>query len=158
MKALPCPLCGATPHHGLGKVEHCQLHGEPFQRWNIKCPKGHVSVWGMDKARALREWNARPGHPTPDDPLNSGEWHNPDDLVAMRRMADALSVLHYSILNPNMGRDDLIRTAREWYPLAMRTVPTVKTEAEDCSNCNCSPGQIERCQKRRAVTVSEVRK
>lgn len=67
MKALPCPLCGATPHHGLGKVEHCQLHGEPFQRWNIKCPRGHVSVWGMDKAQALREWNARPGQPTPDD-------------------------------------------------------------------------------------------
>lgn len=59
MKALHCPFCGATPHHGLGKVEHCQLHGEPYQRWNIKCPHGHASIWGMDKADALRVWNSR---------------------------------------------------------------------------------------------------
>lgn len=57
-----------------------------------------------------------------DDPLNSGEWHNPDDLVAIRRLKDALSVLHHSILNPGQGRVDLIRIAQEWYPLAMQPV------------------------------------
>jgi hypothetical protein len=59
-KSEQCPLCGATPHHGLGKVEHCQLHGEPFQRFSIWCPKGHVKVTSMTEEAAQKEWNARP--------------------------------------------------------------------------------------------------
>lgn len=59
-KSLPCPFCGARPHHGLGKVEHCSLHGEPFQRFNIWCPKGHAKVSGANEELANREWNTRP--------------------------------------------------------------------------------------------------
>lgn len=66
MKALPCPFCGATPHQGQGKVEYDQLHGDPYQRWHIKCPHGHANVWGMNQELALREWNTRA-------PFNEGE-------------------------------------------------------------------------------------
>lgn len=54
-----CPLCGARPHHGLGKVQHCSLHGGPFQDFSIWCPKGHVKVTSVNEEVALREWNTR---------------------------------------------------------------------------------------------------
>lgn len=66
--ALRCPLCGAKPHYGLQKVEHCSLHGEPFQRFAIWCPKGHVRVDAMNEALALKEWNTRT--PAPAQPAD----------------------------------------------------------------------------------------
>ena len=59
-RSKPCPLCGATALHGLTKVENCQLHGEPFQRFAIWCPKGHARVVGANEQIANREWNNRP--------------------------------------------------------------------------------------------------
>lgn len=58
-KALPCPFCGATPHRGPGKVEHCQLHGEPFQRFSVWCPRGHAKITGRNESAAREEWNMR---------------------------------------------------------------------------------------------------
>ena len=54
-----CPFCGATPHRGLGKVYHDQLHGEPHQDFSIWCPKGHAKVTGVNAALAADEWNTR---------------------------------------------------------------------------------------------------
>lgn len=54
-----CPFCGAKPHQGLGKIQHCSLHGEPFQDFHIKCPKGHASVDGVNRERAVEAWNTR---------------------------------------------------------------------------------------------------
>lgn len=52
----PCPFCGATPHHGLGKVQHCQLHGDPFQDFSIWCPHGCAKITRGDGARAWKDW------------------------------------------------------------------------------------------------------
>lgn len=51
-----CPFCKATPHHGLGKVEHCQLHGEPFQRFSIWCPHGCAKITRMTETSARKDW------------------------------------------------------------------------------------------------------
>lgn len=56
-----CPFCGAHPHHGLTKVEFDQLHGDPFQRYRIWCPKGHADVRSVNRELATFEWNHRPG-------------------------------------------------------------------------------------------------
>jgi len=58
-KSLPCPFCGATPHHGLTKVEYCQLHGEPFQRFRINCPHGCAQIVMPTEAMAREKWNTR---------------------------------------------------------------------------------------------------
>lgn len=60
-KSKGCPFCGAPPHHGLGRVEHCQLHGEPFQRFQIWCPKGHAKITAADETRARELWDTRAG-------------------------------------------------------------------------------------------------
>lgn len=54
-----CPFCGSHPHHGLTKIEHCQLHGEPFQRFKIHCPKGHATVIEASEEIATEIWNTR---------------------------------------------------------------------------------------------------
>jgi hypothetical protein len=59
-KLLPCPFCGAKPHQGLTKVEHCQLHGEPFQRFEVKCPHTCARIVRPDRAAAIAAWNTRP--------------------------------------------------------------------------------------------------
>jgi len=59
-KSSGCPLCGATPHHGLDKVEHCSLHGEPFQRFSIWCPAGHARVTSINESAARKQWEQRP--------------------------------------------------------------------------------------------------
>jgi len=59
-----CPFCGATPHRGLGKKESCQMHGEPFQRYSIWCPKGHANVTAQNEAMARQEWSSRAGAPS----------------------------------------------------------------------------------------------
>jgi len=58
-RSLPCPFCGATPHHGLTKVEYCQLHGEPFQRFRINCPRGCAQIVALTEAMAREKWNTR---------------------------------------------------------------------------------------------------
>jgi hypothetical protein len=62
---LPCPFCGSTPRHGLGKVQHCQLHGDPYQNYRVWCAKdgahydsSHARVSAGDKDRAVAAWNA----------------------------------------------------------------------------------------------------
>ena len=55
-KRVKCPFCGATPHHGLGKVQHCQLHGEPFQTFSIWCPHGCAKITGGTERQALKQW------------------------------------------------------------------------------------------------------
>jgi hypothetical protein len=62
---LGCPFCGATPHRGLGKVWHDQLHGEPHQDFSFWCPKGHARVTASNEARALKAWNTRATPPAP---------------------------------------------------------------------------------------------
>lgn len=54
-----CPFCGATPHQGKTKIEYDQLHGEPFQRYQIFCPHqcAHVIESGEELART--RWNTR---------------------------------------------------------------------------------------------------
>lgn len=59
MKSLACPFCGATPHHGLGKVQHCQLHGEPFQDFSIWCPSGCAKITRRNEKIARLVWNTR---------------------------------------------------------------------------------------------------
>lgn len=54
-----CPFCGATPHRGLTPVQHDQLHGDPFQRYRIWCPKGHASVEEVNEEQAVEAWNTR---------------------------------------------------------------------------------------------------
>jgi hypothetical protein len=54
-----CPFCGATPHHGLGKVYRDQLRGEPLQDFSIKCPHGHAKITRPSEALARAEWNTR---------------------------------------------------------------------------------------------------
>jgi hypothetical protein len=62
-KRVKCPFCGATPHHGLGKVQHCQLHGEPFQTFSIWCPHGCAKITGGTERQALKQWvKADPYH------------------------------------------------------------------------------------------------
>ncbi|CDP50668.1 Phage protein [Devosia sp. DBB001] len=56
---LPCPFCGAHPHHGLTKVEHDQLHGEPFQRFRVWCPHGCASKLEANRELAVAAWNRR---------------------------------------------------------------------------------------------------
>jgi hypothetical protein len=58
-KALPCPFCGAKPHHGLTKVQYCQLHGEPFQSFRIHCPHGCAQIVMPNEESALEKWNRR---------------------------------------------------------------------------------------------------
>ena len=36
-KPLACPFCGVLPVIELGKLGHCQLHGEPSQEVEIYC-------------------------------------------------------------------------------------------------------------------------
>lgn len=55
-KSRVCPFCGATPHHGLGKVQHCQLHGEPFQHFSIWCPRGCAKITRANADIARRDW------------------------------------------------------------------------------------------------------
>lgn len=55
----PCPLCGKHPHHGLGKLQHCQLHGEPFQNFRIWCTAGHAQVEEASRELAFTAWNTR---------------------------------------------------------------------------------------------------
>ena len=62
----PCPFCGAKPHRGLGKVQHDQLHGEPFQRAWVRCPSGHASFDCMTEEMAAAAWNTRATPNTPD--------------------------------------------------------------------------------------------
>ena len=56
----PCPFCGAKPHQGLTKVTYCQLHGDPIQRFEIKCPHGCATINRVNRAQAIAAWNARP--------------------------------------------------------------------------------------------------
>lgn len=56
---LPCPFCGATPHRGLTKMQHDQLHGEPFQRYRVWCPHGCANIDQMNEAAAISAWNRR---------------------------------------------------------------------------------------------------
>lgn len=58
-KLLPCPFCGANPHHGLTKVMHCQLHGDPYQNFRIWCPHKCAQVECGDEPRAAKKWNTR---------------------------------------------------------------------------------------------------
>lgn len=55
----PCPFCGATPHRGPGKVQHDQLHGEPFQNFSIWCPHSHAKVTRVNAEQAAADWNTR---------------------------------------------------------------------------------------------------
>lgn len=55
---LSCPFCGATPHRGLTKVKHCQLHGDPYQDFRIWCPHGCAKV-ERSEASAIAAWNTR---------------------------------------------------------------------------------------------------
>lgn len=54
-----CPFCGATPHRGPTPIQHDQLHGEPFQRYRVWCPKGHASIEAVNEEQAVAAWNRR---------------------------------------------------------------------------------------------------
>lgn len=54
-----CPFCGAAPHQNLGKVQSCQMHGEPIQDYTLKCPHGCAQATGANKKLAITKWNRR---------------------------------------------------------------------------------------------------
>ena len=56
---FPCPFCGAQPHHGLSKVMHDGLHGDPYQRFLVWCPKDHAKVDKVNREQAFAAWNTR---------------------------------------------------------------------------------------------------
>jgi len=56
---LPCPFCGSKPHHGLTKVKHCQLHGDPYQDYEIWCPKHCARAVSCNREQATSKWNTR---------------------------------------------------------------------------------------------------
>jgi len=56
---LPCPFCGARPHQGLTKAQRCQLHGEPFQRFEIWCPHTCARINRVNREQAAAAWNTR---------------------------------------------------------------------------------------------------
>ena len=68
---LPCPFCGAQPHHGLSKVMHDGLHGDPYQRFLVWCPKDHAKVDKVNREQAFAAWNTR--QPTQSDALLEGD-------------------------------------------------------------------------------------
>lgn len=57
-KLKPCPFCGATPHRGLSKVKHDQLHGYSYQDTTIKCPHLCASMEGGLET-VVERWNTR---------------------------------------------------------------------------------------------------
>lgn len=56
---LPCPFCGARPHQNQEKVRRCQLHGEPFQDFTVKCPHGCAQQMRGSRDAAIAAWNRR---------------------------------------------------------------------------------------------------
>jgi hypothetical protein len=56
---LGCPFCGRHPHHGKTKKQYCQLHGEPFQMYQVFCPSGHATITEGNREHATRVWNTR---------------------------------------------------------------------------------------------------
>ena len=84
-KISGCPLCGATPHHGLGKVEHCSLHGEPFQRFSIWCPSGHARVTSINESVARKEWAHRPEI----EALRAREAELEKEAIGLKALADS---------------------------------------------------------------------
>ena len=56
---LPCPFCGASAHQGLTKVQHDQLHGEPFQRFEVWCPANCARINRVNRTQAVAAWNNR---------------------------------------------------------------------------------------------------
>ena len=63
----PCPFCNAKPKQGLTKVQHDQLHGEPFQRFEIWCPHHCARINRVNREQAISAWNQR--HTTPTEPV-----------------------------------------------------------------------------------------
>ena len=77
----PCPFCGAQPHHGLSKVMHDGLHGDPYQRFLVWCPKDHAKVDKVNREQAFAAWNTR--QPTPSDDYTRGFIAGLDDGAKM---------------------------------------------------------------------------
>jgi hypothetical protein len=82
---LSCPFCGAHPHHGLTKVEYDQLHGDPFQRGQVWCPKGHARITSTNLEMVKKEWNRRAGQAHADAGLLAA-------LTAILTEADTMSM------------------------------------------------------------------
>lgn len=57
-KLKGCPFCGAKPHLGLSKIQHDQLHGDPYQDTIIKCPHLCVEMRGS-RDSVFDRWNTR---------------------------------------------------------------------------------------------------
>lgn len=55
---LDCPFCGGRPSQGPTKLEYCQLHGDPFQRYRIWCRKGCADLTGADMGHKWRVQHA----------------------------------------------------------------------------------------------------
>lgn len=104
---LPCPFCGAKPHQGLGKLQYCQLHGDPFQRFHIKCPKGHAEIDGVTRERAVEGWNAR--HRI-DSTAELREAPEKADR-ALEAMVDEIHAQRNAITHPNGRRAHFIDSA-----------------------------------------------
>lgn len=90
---LPCPFCGATPHRGLTKMQHDQLHGEPFQRYRVWCPHGCANIDQMNEAAAISAWNRRAATRTSEaaEPVTVPE--RQQAWAALRMIADAVGEL-----------------------------------------------------------------
>lgn len=92
---FPCPFCGARPQHGLGKVLHDQLHGDPYQQYRVWCPScggygysgADVRVECIDKERAFAKWNQRVPARASDEPLATQLPY--DFLASVRRLCVA---------------------------------------------------------------------
>lgn len=76
----PCPFCGSKPLIHLGKKNYCQLHGDPYQGYIVKCSNGYcvarngiggvgdIFNGGKEKAyaEAVSKWNTRAAQPAVD--------------------------------------------------------------------------------------------
>lgn len=56
---LPCPFCNAAPNQGLTKIQYDQLHGEPFQRFEVWCPHHCARINRVNREQSIAAWNTR---------------------------------------------------------------------------------------------------
>lgn len=104
-----CPFCGATPHRGPTKVEYCQLHGDPFQRYRLWCPHGCATILRQTEAEAIAAWNTRPQPPAP---ASGGQvtQADKDALWAIRQSPDTATayqrLIDYRIAAERTARPD----------------------------------------------------
>ena len=57
VKLKTCPFCGGYPKTQQCKVQHCQLHGDPYQDWKIVCC--FITIQKPTREECYKIWNTR---------------------------------------------------------------------------------------------------